>query len=103
MIKEILQTLKQELKKELLLWNFTYNILDDRAIKINWISFNFYIEWEYAIICPFQQIEIELEESEQLLFFQLLVWKWLNYNSKEKAILEIKRLAEKFNLNINNL
>lgn len=103
MIKEIFENLKEELKKEILNWNFSYNILSDREIKIDWIIINFYIEKDKAIICPFQQIEFDLNENQEKLFLELLIWKWLIYNPKEIAIKAIKEIAKKYNLDLKNL
>lgn len=103
MIKETLQTLKEELKKEILAWNFTLKNKTDtflNSIYIDWFELDFYIKEEKAFINPFQKIEFDLSENEQVLFFELLVWKWLNDDSLDKAIKEINRLSWKYNLRI---
>ena len=106
MIKEILKTLKEELKKELLKWNFNLKSKTDtfiNSINIDWFELDFYIEEKRAFISPFQKIEFELLENEEILFFELLIWKWLKDDSEERAIKEIKRLAKDYNLNLKNI
>lgn len=106
MIEKTLQTLKEELKKEILKWNFILRNKTDtflNSISIDWFELDFYVEEKKAILSPFQKIEFELSENEQLLFFEILIQKWLKDDSEAKAIIEIKRLAQKFELDLKNL